>query len=48
MVLATFASAVRAAEHSALFNVPKRLKHLPHVGIRLLLPQHANKQLPVF
>lgn len=48
MVLATFASAVRPAEHCALFNAPKRLKHLPHVRIRLLLPQHAHKQLPVF
>lgn len=44
----TFACAVRPTEHRALLDTPKRFEHFPHVGVSLLFPQHAHKQLPVF
>lgn len=44
----TFACTVWPAEHRALLYTTKRLKHLSHVGVRLLFSQHAHKQLPVF
>lgn len=44
----TFAGAVGPAEHRALLYAAERLEHLPHVDVRLLLSQHAHKQLPVF
>lgn len=44
----TFAGTVRPAEHRALLYAAERLEHFPHIGVRLLLSQHAHKQLPVF
>lgn len=44
----TFAGTVRPAEHRALLYAAEWLEHFPHIGVRLLLSQHAHKQLPVF
>lgn len=45
---ATFAGAIGPPKHSAFVYGPKRLKHLPHILICLLLSKHPHKELPVF
>lgn len=44
----TFAGPIRPAQHRALLYAAERLKHFPHISVRLLFSQHAHKQLPVF
>lgn len=44
----TFAVSVGASEDGALFNAAEGLEEAPHIVFRLLLVQHADKELSVF
>lgn len=44
----TFAVAVGASEDGAFLNAAERLEEAPHVVLRLLLVEHAHKELSVF